>query len=298
MFVQDAVKQNGDQLNDSSKPLGNWLRMGLDCICLDEVVTTVGSPNTLISTANIYGQPGRQSYLGIALAEKLASSMDEDERHTKVHLGSLKQTINIDAYGALDVEVIFELNESLTDLPRVGIELAVPSELNETMFFAQGPHENYSDRSNSSHAGVYEGFVSDSSTYVVPQEQGNRLNMRWIVLAESNGRGRLQVPKFDEDVKSTFLGAISGRQGVLIASNGDEMPQFAVSKHTDTSLFSARHVNELKDDQDRIFIRIDAAQRGLGSGSCGPQTLEHYKVNGGRYSISFCMKSFGYMPVK
>eukprot|EP00984_Skeletonema_dohrnii_P008867 scaffold3304_cov106-Skeletonema_dohrnii-CCMP3373.AAC.2 len=291
----DAVKQNGDQFNDPSKPLGNWLRLGLDCVCLDEVVTSGSlSSSSITSHATIYGKPGKQSYPGIALAEKLLSSVGEEELNRKVHLGSYKQTIKIDDKGALHVEVLFDLNESLTDLPRVGIELAVPSELKEMMFFADGPDENYSDRSYSSHAGVYEGSISDSSTYVVPQEQANRMNMRWLVLAEPNGRGKLQVPKFSEDIKSTFRGAVSDRQGAMIASTSDEMPQFTVSRHTDVSLFSTRHVNELKDEQDRIFIRIDAAQRGLGSGSCGPQTLEQYKVNGGKYSLSFCIKTFGY----
>ncbi len=289
-MVQDAVKQNGDQFNDSSKPLGKWIRLGLDCVCLDEVVTTRSS-NNITSKANIYGQPGKQSYPGIALAEKV---MDEI-LHERVHLGSYKQTINVDVDGTLHVEVLFELDESLNDLPRVGLELEIPSKLNEMMFFADGPHENYSDRSYSAHAGVYEGSVSDSSTYVVPQEQGNRINMRWLLLAEPDEKGRLQVPKFDEDLKYTFRGAVADKQGVMIATTSQELPQFSVSRHTDITLFSARHVNELKDDQDRIFVRIDAAQRGLGSGSCGPQTLEQYKVNGGRYSLSFSIKAFGYV---
>ena len=291
----DAVKQNGDQLNDSSKPLGNWLRLGLDCICLDEVSTTFDKEDgitSIISNANIYGQPGKQIYAEIALAEKFVSG--EEELNKKVHLGSYKQTIKLDVDGTLYVDALFELNESLVDLPRVGIELVVPSELNETMFFADGPHENYPDRSYSSHAGVYEGSISDSSTYVVPQEQGNRMNMRWLVLAEPNGNDRLQVPKFSKDIKSTFREAILERQGLLIAPASNELPQCTVSRHTDITLFSARHVNELQDDEDRIYVRIDAAQRGLGSGSCGPQTLEQYKSNGGKYSLSFLIKLFGY----
>ena len=107
------------------------------------------------------------------------------------------------------------------------------------------------------------------------------------------------MPKFDKDIKSTFQGAISGRQGAVIASSSsDRLPQFTISRHTDTSLFTARHVNELKDDQDKIYVRIDAAQRGLGSGSCGPQTLDQYKVNGGRHSLSFSINTFGYMALK
>ncbi|KAL7459353.1 hypothetical protein ACHAWC_011074 [Mediolabrus comicus] len=291
----DAVKQNGDQLHDKSKPLGNWLRLGLDCICLDEVVTTLdSSAKNLLVKANIYGQPGKQRYPGIALAERFSSSVGENEEK-RVHLGFYQQTIKIDVDGTLCVEVMFDLNDSLADLPRVGVELSVPSTMNETMFFADGPHECYPDRRYAAKAGVYAGSVSTSSTYVVPQEQGNRMNMRWLVLCEPKSSDEsLQVPKFNEDIKSTFQEVVEGRRGLIIAPTSDELPQFATSKHTDISLFSARHVNELKDDPGKNFVRIDAAQRGLGSGSCGPQTLDKYKVNGGKHTLSFALKPFGF----
>lgn len=291
----DAVKQNGDQLHDKSKPLGNWLRLGLDCICLDEVVTTHdSSTKSLLSQAKLYGQQGKQSYPGIALAERFSSSVDENEQK-RVHLGLYQQTIKIDADGTLCVEVMFDLNDSLVDLPRVGVELSVSSTMNETMFFADGPHENYPDRRYAAKAGVYAGSVSTSSTYVVPQEQGNRMNMRWLVLRETNSSDEsLQVPKFNEDIKSTFQEVVEGRRGLIIVPTSDELPQFTTSKHTDISLFSVRHVNELMDDPEKIFVRIDVAQRGLGSGSCGPQTLDKYKVNGGKYTFSFALKPFGF----
>ena len=289
----DAVKQNGDQLHDKSKPLGNWLRLGLDCICLDEVVTTRdSSAKNLLLKANLYGQPGKQSNPGIALAERFSSSVGENEQK-RVHLGVYQQTIKIDDDGTLCVEVMFDLNDSLVDLPRVGVELSVTSTMHETMFFADGPHENYPDRRYAAKAGVYAGSVSGSSTYVVPQEQGNRMNMHWLVLCEPNSSDEsLQVPKFKEDIKSTFQEVVESRRGLIIAPDGDELPQFTTSKHTDISLFSARHVNELTDDAEKIFVRIDAAQRGLGTGSCGPQTLEKYKVNGGKYTLSFVLKPF------
>ena len=268
------------------------MQLGLDSVCLGEVATD-NRGMSIITSAIIYGQPGKKSYPGIALAEKFTASKSKDDLIDKVHLGSYKQTIKIDIDGTLYVEVLFDLITSLSDLPRVGIEIALPSQLSEAIYFAEGPHENYPDRSYSSHSGVYEGMVSNSCTYVVPQEQGNRINMRWLVLAEPNGKKGLQVPQFCGDTGSTLQGAISGKQGLMIASTSEELPQFTLSQHTDTAIFSARHVNELKGDEERIFVRIDAAQRGLGSGSCGPQTLEQFKINGGKFSLSFCIKPFG-----
>ena len=86
---------------------------------------------------------------------------------------------------------------------------------------------------------------------------------------------------------------LADRKGLFLASSG-RLLQFNVSRCTDTEIFQARHVNELQPTKDTIHIRLDAAQRGLGTGSCGPQTLAQYQVNGVSYEVNFWLKSTGY----
>ena len=72
------------------------------------------------------------------------------------------------------------------------------------------------------------------------------------------------------------------------------LPQFSVSRLTEIDVFRARHVHELEPSGDTLYVRLDAAQRGLGTGSCGPQTLERYRVHGGRaYDIEFLVMPLG-----
>lgn len=81
---------------------------------------------------------------------------------------------------------------------------------------------------------------------------------------------------------------LDDKNGLLIIPLEKDL-QFTVSRFTDTEIFAACHPNELPTPTS-IFIRIDAAQRGLGTGSCGPQTLEKYQLNGGSYRFSFWIR--------
>jgi beta-galactosidase len=40
---------------------------------------------------------------------------------------------------------------------------------------------------------------------------------------------------------------------------------------------------------DFITVSIDNVHRGVGTGSCGPDTLEHYKVLGRRHRFGFTL---------
>ena len=186
----DAVKQNGDQANDETKPLGNWLRLGLDCLSLGDVkVERVGSCEfddaeypfpSIITTATIYGLPGKNVYDGIALAEKVATSLQGKEQAVK--LGKWQQKVTMHSNGCLFIEASIDLDESLKDLPRVGVQLSIPNTMSRECSFADGPRENYPDRCLAAHAGVvHRPFLEEyPRTYCVPQEQENRMNMRWL----------------------------------------------------------------------------------------------------------------------
>lgn len=81
----------------------------------------------------------------------------------------------------------------------------------------------------------------------------------------------------DFNLESKIGNVIAGRKGVLLVSSG-KMPQFTVSRCTDNQIFQARHarVSELNPSKDRIHVRLDSAQRGLGTGSCGKQFSRGY----------------------
>jgi beta-galactosidase len=84
--------------------------------------------------------------------------------------------------------------EDLPDLPKFGISLSLPAELDQVTWFGRGPHESYSDRKTGAPVGVYQAEVADLSfPYIRPQETGNRTDVRWVALSDREGRGVMAI---------------------------------------------------------------------------------------------------------
>jgi beta-galactosidase len=82
----------------------------------------------------------------------------------------------------------------LPEMPRFGMKMTLPVEFDHISWFGRGPHENYSDRKTGSPIGVYSGEVMDLfHSYIRPQENGNRTDVRWIALSNEKGIGLLAV---------------------------------------------------------------------------------------------------------
>jgi beta-galactosidase len=76
------------------------------------------------------------------------------------------------------------------DLPRLGLQFALPAEFDLVAWFGRGPHENYWDRKTSAPIARYESTVEKWITpYVRPQENANRCDVRWVSLADKTGAG-------------------------------------------------------------------------------------------------------------
>ena len=67
--------------------------------------------------------------------------------------------------------------------------------------------------------------------------------------------------------------------------------EFSVRHITDNDLFSCYHTNEVADKiRPETIIHIDHIQRGVGTGSCGPQTFSQYCVEPGTFEWSFTIR--------
>ncbi len=90
--------------------------------------------------------------------------------------------------GILHTEATFEIeqNDQIPDLPRLGVQFAVPATLDQVAWFGRGPHENYWDHKTSAAIGHHQSTVNDWIThYVRPQENANR----WLTLTNKQGNG-------------------------------------------------------------------------------------------------------------
>ena len=154
--------------------------------------------------------------------------------------------------GDILVESHVEPDERLPPLPRLGITLTVPGNLKNFIWYGRGPHENYQDRKFGAMIDIYESTVDEQYVpYIMPQENGNKTDVRWVALRREDGYGLLAIG----------------------------MPLMEVSAHYFTAhdLTQAKHTHELKKRED-IYLHLDYRQRGLGGASCGPDTLPQYEI--------------------
>jgi beta-galactosidase len=159
--------------------------------------------------------------------------------------------------GGVHVEESVLIPDELTDLARVGTVLEVVAGLEELEWFGSGPHETYPDRKRGGLVGIWRSTVTNQYVpYIRPQENGGHADVRWLQLSDREGR-RLRLAL--------------GRPGQASATH------FRAS-----DLAVATHDVELVRRPETI-IHLDAAHRGLGTASCGPDTLPEYLVGPATY---------------
>jgi len=151
----------------------------------------------------------------------------------------------------------------LTDVARVGSVFETLRPLPRAEWFGRGPWETYPDRATAP-VGRYRAATDELFTpYLRPQESGGRNDVRWFTLTDSAGAG--------------------------IAIHLDQPRQVSVTRYRAADLASASHHDELR-PRDRHVVHIDAAHRGLGTASCGPDTLPAYLVGPGTYRWSWTLR--------
>lgn len=160
-----------------------------------------------------------------------------------------------------------ELPEAFADLPRVGVAFVVAPGLDRFRWFGRGPHESYRDRMAGTRMGLFTSAVADLGVpYVHPQSTGNRTQVRFCALEDRRGQGLRFEPAVPLEVTA--------------------------SHSTEKDLDEARHSTDLK-YRDEIFVHLDAAARGVGTGACGPDTSSEYRLSAGSYRLDYVLRVQG-----
>ncbi|MEV4993522.1 glycoside hydrolase family 2 TIM barrel-domain containing protein [Streptomyces niveus] len=152
-------------------------------------------------------------------------------------------------------------------LPRLGLRMALPGGLGTAEWFGRGPGEAYADSRQAARIGRFTRTVDALQTpYVRPQENGNRVDLRWLRLTSADGAG-LRV-----DGESAFA--------------------FTARRWTSEHLDAATHTTGLAPG-DTVVLNLDLAQNGLGSASCGPGVLPPYRLHPARASLTLTFTPTG-----
>ncbi len=176
-------------------------------------------------------------------------------------------TYTVKPDGSLGVANVFDVDSRLPELLRLGVSLVAPAGLEQLEWFGLGPLENYSDRNRSSMLARHRSTVTAQYVpYIVPQEHGNHTGVRWLSLADDTGAG----------VRFTAARTMEA----------------SASHFTAHDLYVAKHTADLR-PRPEVHVNLDFAQRGLGTASCGPDTLPRYRIQPGRHALDFTVSSKG-----
>ncbi len=160
-------------------------------------------------------------------------------------------TYTISSDGAIGVEAHGVPHGDWGDsMPRIGLTMALPVGFQDVSWFGPGPGESYPDICQAARVGLYRASVDELYTpYIYPQENGNRMDARWISLTDIRGAG------------------------LLVA--GQPTINFSAQRFTAEDLEKARHQHELI-PRDEVILNLDYQQNGIGTASCGPGPWERY----------------------
>ena len=79
---------------------------------------------------------------------------------------------------------------SMPQLLRFGMQMQMPKEFTQIEYYGKGPHENYIDRNNSQHLGIWKQTVAEQFWgYVRPQENGTKTCVRYWNITNKAGKG-------------------------------------------------------------------------------------------------------------
>jgi beta-galactosidase len=137
------------------------------------------------------------------------------------------------------VEMIYGFTPK-SNLLRAGLQVEIPGSLKNISWFGRGPHETMRDRKSGASIGIYSLEIDDFiHNYVRPQENGNRSDVRWARLTDSDGHG------------------------LEIRSKGNYLLNFSAWPYRMADLEAAAHIHELP-RRDSITLNIDYDQKGVG----------------------------------
>ncbi|NRA44542.1 MAG: DUF4981 domain-containing protein [Oligoflexales bacterium] len=165
--------------------------------------------------------------------------------------------------GTISVSMDFTpLGEELAEIPRIGLSFQVPKRFKFISWYGRGPHESYLDRKESTQIRFYKKeLIEQTHQYIRPQENGNKLDLRWFGLLDQSGQGLL--------VQADRLFGASAQP-------------YSIAQLEGTSYYHQLPMME------QIHVNIDGKQMGVGGiDSWGHLPLDPYRIQAKPYKIVF-----------
>jgi beta-galactosidase len=170
-----------------------------------------------------------------------------------------------------------KIDAKLPEIIRMGMNLQMPQNYDQISWFGRGPQESYWDRKTSAFVGKYSGSVKDQYwAYLRPQENGNKTDVRWAAITDSNEDGLL------------FIGMrlLSVNVRHLIMEDLESLEK-TDGLYRDGVRTINRHINDVK-FRNLTSVNIDYKQMGVGGDdSWGARTHPEYRLTENEYNYAF-----------
>ena len=163
--------------------------------------------------------------------------------------------------GTLILQADAKVAEERPPLPRFGLTLRLPGETERAEYLGYGPGESYADKREAAWWSAFSEQADEArEKHIRPQESGAHTGC-------------------------TLLRVTGSGTGLRIAA---EQPfTFRLTHYSQEAETAARHRDELRPEEDSLLY-LDAAQAGIGTGSCGPIPAPEYLLD--RKEIHCCFE--------
>lgn len=177
-------------------------------------------------------------------------------------------TITIYGNGEVHFQYSFETKDDLPPLARVGVQFVLTNSLDEVAWYGRGPFESYEERKESAKVGLYRGKVAEQYfPYVMPQENGNKTDVRWLLLSSKEAGG--------------------------ICIKADSLLSMNVQDYSLQSLNASKTTHQLKKGE-HTYVYVDLKQMGVGGDiSWTPRVHPEYLLTAKKYEYGFWFKAAG-----
>lgn len=101
-----------------------------------------------------------------------------------------KVTYEVFADASVKTTLSYDPVKELGDMPEFGMLFKLSADYDHVKWYGLGPEETYMDRKKGAKLGIYENLVKDNmAAYLVPQECGNKEEVRYAEVTDRKGRG-------------------------------------------------------------------------------------------------------------
>lgn len=139
--------------------------------------------------------------------------------------------------GRIQTSLVYDPVKGLSDMPEFGMIFKFDADYDCVTWYGNGPEESYADRKHGARLGLFTNHVADNmAQYLVPQECGNKTDVRFAKVTDKKGRGILFI--------------------------GDKM-NFSALPYTPHEIENAKHAYELPEVHYTV-VRVSKQQMGIG----------------------------------